>query len=414
MKRLVTVLFLISIMSRSSALVAQETRGTVLGRVTDASGAVVPGVTVQATNMATSVVSTTQSNAEGNYEMPFLIPGTYRLNAEQRGFKTFVRDGIEIRIADRLTINIAMEVGAVSDQVTVTAETPLLESATASLGQVIDRRRIADLPVAHGNPFLLMTLSPGVAHTQNVGLDQPYAPTHIVGYAMDGVRANRSDITLDGAPNTALNHRWGAGDLMAGYTPPSDIVQEFKVQTATFDAAVGHSQGGVTSITLKTGGNQLHGTAYYALQDPALNSNLFFANRSGQQKAPYDYNRWGGSATGPVWIPGLYNGKERTFFSYGYEGILVDIGLDLRGRDLPGVAHSGQADLDADGLLGQVHARICDRNTERRAAAVARRCDCFKATVYRQRRDLCQRKAEELFLSRHYWPPPSKSGWVVG
>jgi hypothetical protein len=303
------------------AAIAQETRGTILGRVTDASDAVIPNATVRATNMATNVTVSTQSNTEGNFEMPFLLPGIYRVTSELTGFKTFVREGIELRIADRITIAIAMDVGQVNDRVTVTAETPLLETASASLGQVIDTRRVAELPIAHGNPYLLMSLSPGVAHTQNAGLDQPYAPTHIVGYAMDGVRANRSEITLDGAPNTALNHRWGAGDLMAGYTPPADIVQEFKVQTATFDASVGHSQGGVTSITLKTGGNAFHGTAYHALQNPKLNANLFFANRNGQPKAPYDYNRWGGSATGPVWLPKLYNGKDRTFFSYGYEGI---------------------------------------------------------------------------------------------
>ena len=308
-------------MSWPAALTAQETRGVILGRVTDASGAVIPGVTIRATNTATNVAVTTESAADGNYEIPFLIPGIYRLTAEQTGFKTFVWDGIEVRIADRLTIAIPMAVGQVSEQVTVTADTPLLESATASLGQVIDRRRLADLPVPHGNPYLLITLSPGVAHTQNPGLDQPYAPTHIVGYAMDGVRANRSDITLDGAPNTALNHRWGAGDLMAGYAPPADVVQEFKVQTAAFDAGVGHSQGGITSITLKTGTNSLHGTAYYALQNPSLNSNLFFANSSGQPKAPFNYHRWGGSVTGPVRLPGLYNGRDRTFFSYGYEGI---------------------------------------------------------------------------------------------
>jgi hypothetical protein len=304
-----------------AVLPAQETRGAILGRVTDASGAVIPGVTVSATNTATNVSVASKSTAEGTYEIPFLLPGAYRLTAELAGFKSFLRDGIEVRIADRVTVPIAMEIGQVTDRVTVTAETPLLESATASLGQVIDQRRVAELPIAHGNPYLLMTLSPGVAHTQNAGLDQPYAPTHIVGYAMDGVRANRSEITLDGAPNTALNHRWGAGDLMAGYTPPADVVQEFKVQTATFDASVGHSQGGITSITLKTGGNQLHGTAYYALQDPKLNSNLFFANRNNQPKAPYDYNRWGGSATGPVWLGKLYDGRDRTFFSYGYEGI---------------------------------------------------------------------------------------------
>lgn len=315
------LVFMTIVLCWPAALTAQETRGIILGRVVDSSGAVIPGVTVRATNTATNIAVSTQSNAEGNYEIPFLIPGIYRLTVEHLGFKTFVRDGIQVRIADRLAIGIAMEIGQVSEQVTVSVETPLLESATASLGQVIDERRIAELPVAHGNPYLLITLSPGVAHTQNPGLDQPYAPTHIVGYAVDGVRANRSDITLDGAPNTALNHRWGAGDLMAGYTPPADVVQEFKVQTATFDSAVGHSQGGITSVTLKTGTNRLHGTAYYSLQDPKLNSNLFFANRNGQPKAPYNYNRWGGSANGPVVLPGLYNGKDRTFFSYGYEGI---------------------------------------------------------------------------------------------
>jgi hypothetical protein len=166
-----------------------------------------------------------------------------------------------------------------------------------------------------------MSLSPGVAHTQNPGLDRPFEPTHIVGYAMGGVRANRSEITLDGAPNTALNHRWGAGDLMAGYTPPVDVVHEFKVQTATFDASVGHTQGGVTSVTLKSGGNAFHGTGYYSALNPVLNANLFFANRNGQERGDFNYHRYGASATGPVHIPGLYDGRDKTFFTYGFEGI---------------------------------------------------------------------------------------------
>lgn len=300
---------------------AQETRGSIIGRVVDASGAIIPGVTIHAVNLATNVSISGESNAEGNFEIPYLLPGEYRITAEQTGFKSFRRDGVEVRIGERVSIPIRMELGQVSEQITVTAETPLLESAGANLGQVIDQRRIAELPIAHGNPFLLMTLSPGVSYTQNPGLDRPFEPTHIVGYAMGGVRANRSEITLDGAPNTALNHRWGAGDLMAGYTPPSDVVHEFKVQTATFDASIGHTQGGVTSVTLKSGGNSLHGTAYYSLLNPVLNANLFFANSAGQPKGHFIYNRWGTSATGPVYIPKLYNGKDRTFFTYGYEGI---------------------------------------------------------------------------------------------
>ena len=126
----------------SGAALAQETRGRILGRVIDASGAVIPGATVRATNTATNVSVSTQSNTEGNYELPFLLPGMYRLAAELTGFKTFIREGIEVRIADRITIAIAMDVGQVNDRVTVTAETPLLESASASLGQVIDQRRV--------------------------------------------------------------------------------------------------------------------------------------------------------------------------------------------------------------------------------------------------------------------------------
>jgi hypothetical protein len=320
LKRL-TLLTAVCLLASAWPLLAQETRGSIHGRVTDASGAVIPGVAVSATSVSTNVTVNAQSNAEGNYEIPYLLPGEYRLTAEQSGFKSFRRERIEVRIGDRITIPVHMELGQVTEQVTVTAETPLLESASANLGQVIDQRRIAELPIAHGNPFLLMALSPGVVHTQNPGLDRPFEPTHIVGYSMGGVRANRSEVTLDGAPNTALNHRWGAGDLMAGYTPPADVVHEFKVQTATFDAAVGHTQGGVTSITLKSGGNKLHGTAYYSLLDPALNANLFFANRAGQPKGDFTYDRWGASGTGPVTIPKIYDGRDRTFFTYGYEGI---------------------------------------------------------------------------------------------
>lgn len=315
------ILAVLALLLLPALLTAQETRGSIVGRVLDSSGAVIPGVSVRATNTATNVTVSTQSNAQGNYDLPYLLPGAYRLTAEQAGFKTFSREGIELRISERISIDIPMEVGAVSEQVTVTAETPLLESATANINQVIDQRRVAELPMAHGNPYLLISLSPGVAHTQNIALDQPWAPTHIVGYTMGGVRANRSEITLDGTPNTVVNHRWGQGDLMSGSTPPADVVQELKVETSTFDAAVGHTQGGMTSITLKSGANTPHGTTYYSLLNPVLDSNLFFANQGGQPKAPYHYHRWGLSFTGPVWLPKVYNGKNRTFFTYGYEGI---------------------------------------------------------------------------------------------
>lgn len=299
---------------------AQENRGTIVGIVTDSSGAIIPGAAIRITNVATNVTVTTVSNEEGNFEVRFLNAGIYRLNAESAGFKSFVRQNLQVRLGDRLAVPVAMELGDVSEQVTITAESPVLETASASLGQVVDTRRVAELPVAHGNPFLLMTLTAGVAFTQNASLDRPFEPTHIVGYSMGGVRANRSEITLDGAPNTALNNRWGRGDLMAGYTPPADVVSEVKVQSTIYDASVGHTQGGLTAVTTKSGGNEFHGSAYYSMLRPSLNANLFFANRAGQERPDFDYHRWGGSLTGPIMLP-KYDGRNRTFFTYGYEGI---------------------------------------------------------------------------------------------
>ena len=312
-------LYVLSAFVLYSVCPAQETRGSIRGRVSDTSGAVIPSAAVRAINSATNVAVSSQSNAEGSYVIPYLLPGTYTLKAELAGFKTFVRENIEIRINDIINIDVPMEIGQISDSVTVSAETPLLESTSASLGQVIDQRRVAELPIAHGNPFLLMTLSAGVVYTGNAGLDRPFEMTHIVGYSMDGTRGNKSEITLDGVQNSTVKR--GTTDTIAGYTPPADIVQEFKVQTMPFDASVGHTQGGVTSITLKSGGNQFHGTVYDSLLNPSMNANLFFANKAGKPRGDFAYNRWGGSLTGPVSIPKIYNGKDRTFFTYGYEGI---------------------------------------------------------------------------------------------
>src|SRR5260370_9110117 len=136
-----------------------------------------------------------------------------------------------------------------------------------------------------------MAVTPVLVLTQIPGRDEPFAPAHIVGYSMAGVRANRSEITLDGSTNVAVNNRWGA-DLMAGWTPPSDVVQELKVQTTSFDASVGHTQGGVTSITLKSGGNQPHGSAYFSDMQKVLDANPFFANKPGQPPPAFPYRNW--------------------------------------------------------------------------------------------------------------------------
>ena len=136
----------------------------------------------------------------------------------------------------------------------MTAETPLLETTNASLGQVVDARRVAELPIPHGDPYALIGLAAGTSFMRSARLDRPFEPTHIVGYAMNGVRSNRSDVTIDGLPSTSTAN---AGEVTASFVPPQGLVQEFKVQTATFDASLGNTEGGVTNLVLKSGTNKL-------------------------------------------------------------------------------------------------------------------------------------------------------------
>jgi len=315
-----TLYLLVAALLGGSLVSGQESRGTILGRVVDPSGALIAGASVKITNTATGVSISLTTNEQGNYLAPYLIPSLYRIDVEHTGFKRVVRDGIELRVNDRLEINLALEVGEVTEQVTVVAETPLLETATASMGSVVDSRRVAELPIAHGLAFHLIKLTPGVNFTATPRHDQPWGGGHMTGYTIDGVRRGQSvDITLDGVPSTSTGDTNYA--VEAAYVPPPDAVSEFKVQTASYDASVGHSPGGVVNISLKSGTNSFHGSAYYVKMDPALHANTFFGNRVGQLRPVFDYDRWGTVASGPVILPKLYNGRNRTFYMYGYEGI---------------------------------------------------------------------------------------------
>ncbi len=295
---------------------AQDARGTITGTVQDASKGVIPGASVTITNVTMGTAVTVVTNELGWFQAPYLIPGAYSVTVELTGFKKYARE-VEVRVNDRLGLEIPLEVGASVETVTVTADTPLLETTNASLGQVVDSRRISELPTAHGDPYALISLANGVSYTGSARLDRPFEPTHIVGYAMDGTRGNRSDLTIDGVPSTATAN---AGEVIASYVPPADTLQEFKVQTATFDAASGNTEGGVTNLSTKSGTNSLRGTVYFNKTPPKLFANDFFANANNIPLSDFSYNRYGGTAGGPVMLPG-YDGRRRTFFLYGFEGI---------------------------------------------------------------------------------------------
>src|SRR4051812_12144728 len=177
---------------------AQETRGTIVGRVTDASGAYVPGATVQVTNKAMGTKVTLQTNQDGLYTAPLLLPGTYEVTAAATGFKSSVRDNVELRIADRIEVNLALEVGTAEQSITVEGGAPLLGTESASMGSVITGQQIVDLPLSYGNPFALIGISSGTGFMGNPRLDRPFEPTHIANFTFNGTRGDRSDITIDG------------------------------------------------------------------------------------------------------------------------------------------------------------------------------------------------------------------------
>jgi hypothetical protein len=285
---------------------AQDFRGAIGGRVTDDSGGVLPGVTVTVTNSATNVTSNTVTNETGNYSLLYLQPGTYTVTAELQGFKKVMRDKVEVRLGDRLEIDFKMEVGRLEETITVSAETPLLETRTGSAGQVIDEKRIALMPLSDGNPFVLARLAPGVAYHGDLKFSRPFDNAGTSDFTADG-GPGRNEFTLDGSPNMANGRR-------VAFVPPANAVQEFKVETATFDAQQGHTAGATVNVTLKSGTNRIKGDAYYHYRDEVLSANDFFLERAGRPKDDTGYKRYGFSAGGPAVLGKLYDGRDKTFF----------------------------------------------------------------------------------------------------
>src|SRR4051812_9475692 len=245
---IISLAVLIFAMCFAGSIFGQETRGTIRGTVTDPNGQAVPNATVHVTDPARGTTVDLTTNSEGFYQATYLLPSTYQVIVESPGFKKSIRGNVLVQISGTVQVDVPLEVGGTQETVTVTSEVPQLNTEDASLGQVIDQRRIAELPLVHGDPYTLIGLSPGVTSTGDPRLDRPFEPTHIVGFAVNGVRGNRMDLTIDGVASTATAN---ANEVIASYVPPSDIVQEFKVQTATFDAQFGNTEGSVTSISIK-------------------------------------------------------------------------------------------------------------------------------------------------------------------
>jgi hypothetical protein len=307
--RLLIALLLIAL-ARGTPAVAQEFRATVTGRVTDSAGLAMPGVTVSASNTATGEVASAVSNNDGVYNLPFLRPGAYKLSAELQGFRKHEQQ-VQLEVGQSQTINIALQVGQVSETITVEAQRASLDTEKADRGEVIDNKRIAELPLQARNPFSLSVLVAGVNYNAQAIYLRPFDNGALADWSMNGGANRNNEFLLDGAPNNANQSRNNIA-----YVPPAEAVQEFKISTNSYDAQYGRTAGGVVNVSLKSGTNTLHGVGYEFYRRKALDANSFLLNSRSAVKADHYLDQYGFSVDGPVMIPGVYNGRNKTFFLF--------------------------------------------------------------------------------------------------
>lgn len=298
----------------------QETRGTITGRVTDPQNAAVVGAQVQVQSVDTNVVYPTTTNESGIYVVQLLPSGTYNVAVTQTGFKHAEHLHVQVRVTERVQDDFQMQIGGVSDSVEITAQAALLETATASREQVVSLQAVSELPMEGRNSFLTSTYTAGVyfGPVDSLNSIRPFDNGGMDGMQINGGLTYRNNFTINGLPDTS-NEGGNASSLT--YVPPPDAVREVSVQTNSYDAGYGHTGGGTINVNLKSGTNQFHGAAYEYNRNNIFIANRWENNASGVARPPYHWNQPGAEIDGPVIIPKLYNGKNKTFFMFSWERI---------------------------------------------------------------------------------------------
>lgn len=292
---------------------AQSFTASVRGIVTDSSKAAVPGAKVTLTEADRGIDHPTTSDAEGRYILPSLPPGRYTLKAEAQGFRSHAQPAFALEIQQAATIDIELTVGDVTSTIQVEGEAPLINTTIATLGQVVDNKFLVSTPIASRNPLALTALVPGIIPVTPGGVTS-------TNFVANGTRNSSADVLLDGMNIAGLEQNGGVTQVK--YTPSVDVVEEFKVQTNFFSAEFGNTGGSIINAVSKSGTNEIHGVAYEFVQNSAMNANSWFSNRNGQSLPDSKRNLFGATMGGPLTIPKLYNGKNRTFFFMDYEGQL--------------------------------------------------------------------------------------------
>jgi hypothetical protein len=303
----------------------QESRAILAGTVTDPQGKAVPGARVEVKNLATNVVNTVATSERGLYSVPPINPGQYSVTVSAPGFKSTVQGNVELRVGDRKQLDVRLELGTPTETITVSAEAVLLDTSSASVGTVIGREAIANLPMMGRNPFTLAQYAAGVNFTpgRTSSGARPFDNGGMDSFSINGGVNRQTEYLIDGSPNTN-NADTGSGTYIT-FVPPPDAVSEFRVQSNLYDSEYGRTGGGVISLNLKSGTNAYHGSVYWYFRNDFLNANEIAANAAGTPLSAFRWNQPGAQLDGPVRIPGIYNGKDKTFFMYSYEAIRSSI-----------------------------------------------------------------------------------------
>ena len=301
----------------AGAAIAQSTMGTITGLVSDSSQAVIPGATVVAKNMATGAETRTTTSSTGNYVLLNLPVGSYELSVTQTGFKSYVRANIPLSGNETARIDVALAVGQVSERVEVTGETPALKTESTEVSTTMEKTLVEGVPLAIAgigggmrNAFSIMMMLPQVKSGNGEGAWDDFQ--------VGGGQQHDWNVSVDGL-SVEMGWRNHVG-YMNRLTPPVDSVEEYRIDTGGFKAEDSRASGGNISVTTKSGTNELHGSVFEYYQTQRLNANSWGNNRLGRPIAIFHRNDFGANVGGPVYIPKVYNGKNKTYFFFSYEG----------------------------------------------------------------------------------------------
>lgn len=319
-KRISTLIFLSIALGIGTPALAQVVTGTIVGSVTDSTGAAVAGAKVTVKNVERNIVQAeVTTDTSGQYVAPYLPVGHYEVSAEMAKFKKAIASNITLNVDDKLTINLTLEVGAATESIFVRADALQVDLQSATASGLVSDIEVKELPLNARNYEQLVTLMPGVSYSSGsdtlyIGNSLPSGTTNVVPFSFNGLRNSANNWTIDGADNVDR----GSNQTVLNY-PSVDSIQEFKVLRGQYNAEFGRGSAGQIIVITKSGGNSFHGGAYEFFRNDVLQANSFFNNANGIARPPLRWNDFGYTIGGPAYIPKVYNGRNKTFFFYSQE-----------------------------------------------------------------------------------------------